>query len=92
MATIQEARALGQDIKTKADAAKAAVDSLIAYVDMFNLTISDQNPTSAYLEGNVGSVDAVIAAFIPDYNSILTQVEAATDALGTDIFSVSNPI
>lgn len=83
--TIQEARLLGQDIKTKLEAIKASVDSSLAYVEMFNTTVSEQNPTSAYLEANVGSVDTVVGLFLPDYTSILTSIETATDVLGTDI-------
>jgi hypothetical protein len=69
------AKNLGLSAWGKMDSLHSVVDELIKTNEAYGVTLTQTQ------------VDALVGLFSPQYNAILTEIEDAGDALGTDAFS-----
>lgn len=82
--TIQELNLLAKDIRSKAEAAQLACESVV-YIAQTVIDATEPNkPLGMALEQLVGSGDKIAEYFLPDYTGALTAAEVALDALGSD--------
>lgn len=82
--TIQELNLLAKDIKSKAEAAQLACESVVSITQTVIDATEPNKPLGMALEQLVGSGDKIAEYFLPDYIGALTAAEVALDALGSD--------
>lgn len=81
--TLAQLRTLVQDLVNKTDAVGVAQANLRAFLETITVGIAP-GPVSSVLDQ--ADIDEIITAQTPLYNALLTALETATDALGTDAF------
>lgn len=85
--TIQELNLLAKDIKSKAQAAQYACESVVSITQTVIDATEANKPLGMALEQLVGSGDKIAEFFTPEYLAALTAAEVALDALGSDILN-----
>lgn len=85
--TIDEFRILIQGIETNLLAIKNGAESGLSMTAQVLQMTSPQNPASVVLNQLPDPAGSILNAFMPDYLSMLTSIEAAADLLGTDLLN-----
>lgn len=75
---------IATDILPKADAGKNAYNNLTELARRVLYGVTNPAVGSTLTQANI---DAIVALYTPQYSAALTAIEAAGDALGTDIFA-----
>ncbi len=86
--TLDELRTIVQGIETNLLAVKTAAESGLTMTGQVLQMISPQNPTTIVFNKLADPGGEILTAFTPDYLAMLTSLETAADALGTDVLHV----